>query len=98
MILSTSAVAVCCCRDFAQLVEQPCILDGDDGLSGKVLHQRDLLVGEGADLLAVNDDGADQLILLEHRDSNVRPRTRELGGRRLGRRRQVDAVNHLLGA
>ena len=37
MTLSTSAVAVCCCRRFAQLVEQPSILDGDDGLLGEVL-------------------------------------------------------------
>ena len=47
MTLSTSAVAVCCCSRFAQLVEQPRVLDGDDGLSGEVLHQLDLLVGEG---------------------------------------------------
>ena len=46
MTLSTSAVAVCCCRGFAQLVEQPCVLDGDDGLRGEVLDQLDLLVGE----------------------------------------------------
>ena len=37
MTLSTSAVAVCCCSDFAQLVEQPRVLDGDDGLGGEVL-------------------------------------------------------------
>ncbi len=46
MTLSTSAVAVCCCSDLAQLVEQPRVLDGDDGLRGEVLHQLDLLVGE----------------------------------------------------
>ncbi len=28
---------------FAQLVEQPRVLDGDDGLRGEVLHQLDLL-------------------------------------------------------
>ena len=37
MTLSTSAVAVCCCRDSAQLVEQARVLDGDDRLSGEVL-------------------------------------------------------------
>ena len=48
MTLSTSAVAVCCCSDSsdrrcaAQLVEQPGILDGDDGLIGKGRHQLDL--------------------------------------------------------
>ena len=35
MTLSTSAVAVCCCSRFAQLVEQPGVLDGDDGLAAK---------------------------------------------------------------
>jgi len=35
-----------------QLPEQPHILDGDDGLIGEGLHQRDLLVGERPDLAA----------------------------------------------
>ena len=54
---------------LAQLVEQPRILDGDDGLGGEVLHQLDLLVGERTHLLAVNADGADQLVILEHRNA-----------------------------
>jgi hypothetical protein len=29
---------------LAQLVEQPCILDGDDGLRGEILGQLDLLI------------------------------------------------------
>ena len=42
MTLSTSEVAVCCSSDReivvrAQLVEQPRVLDGDDGLGGEVL-------------------------------------------------------------
>ena len=41
---------------FAQLVEQPRVLDGDDGLSGEVLDQLDLLVGERPDLLAVDSE------------------------------------------
>ena len=49
---------------LAQLVEQPRVLDGDDGLGGEVLHQLDLLVGEWLDLLAVDDDRADELIVL----------------------------------
>ena len=35
--LEHSAVAVCCCERFAQLVEQARVLDGDDGLGGKIL-------------------------------------------------------------
>ena len=72
MTLSTSAVAVCCCSRFAQLVEQPRVLDGDDGLGGEVLHQLDLLVGERPHLLAIDDDGADQLVILEHRHRDER--------------------------
>ncbi len=52
---------------LAQLVEQPRVLDGDDGLRGEVLHQLDLLVGEGLNLLAVDGDHADQFVILEHR-------------------------------
>ena len=49
---------------FAQLVEQPRVLDGDDGLGGEVLHQFDLLVGEWPNLLAIDGDGADQFVVL----------------------------------
>ena len=38
---------------FAQLAEQPRVLDGDDGLGGEVRHQRNLLVGERAHLWTV---------------------------------------------
>ena len=48
-------------QQFAQLVEQPRVLDGDDGLAGEILDQLDLLVAERADFLAVDDDGADQV-------------------------------------
>src|SRR6516164_7284136 len=52
---------------FAQLVEQPRVLDGDDGLGGEIGQQRDLLVAEGTNLLVVYDDRTDQLIFfLEH--------------------------------
>ena len=39
-------------------MEQPGILDGDDGLPGEALDQRNLLVGERPDLLAVDGYGA----------------------------------------
>ena len=57
---------------FAQLVEQPRVLDGDDGLGGEVLDQFDLLVGERSDLLTIDGDGTDQFIVLEHRDAKTR--------------------------
>ena len=61
MTRRTSAVAVCCssasaeiASALAQFIEQARILDGDDGLGGEVLHQRDLLVRERAHILARN--------------------------------------------
>ena len=52
--LSTSAVAVCCCSDFAQLVEQPGVLDGDDSLVSEVLNECDLLIGERFNLQPIS--------------------------------------------
>src|SRR5262249_38173608 len=42
-----------------KLVKQPRVLNGDDGLRGEILHQRDLLFGEGKNFLAVEGDYAD---------------------------------------
>ena len=60
MTWSTSEVAVCCSSAsrevssaLAQFVEQPRVLDGDDGLRGEVLDEFDLLVGEGTNFLAI---------------------------------------------
>jgi hypothetical protein len=52
---------------FAQLAQQLRIFDGDHSLGGEVLHQLNLFVGEGADLLAIEHDGANQLLVLKHR-------------------------------
>ena len=68
---------------LAQLVEQPGILDGDDGLLGEIGHQLDLLVGERPDLLAVDRDRSDELTLLDHRHRNMRSRAGKLGRRGL---------------
>ena len=81
MTLSTSAVAVCCCERLAQLAEQARVLDGDDGLGSEAGEKRHLLVGEREDFLAVNDDSADQLIVLAHRHGNKRPRAASSGWR-----------------
>ena len=66
MTFSTSAVAVCCSSvrsSRAQFVEQPRVLDGDDGLRGEVCDQLNLFVGEGTNFLAVDFDDADQIAL-----------------------------------
>ena len=39
-------------KRFAQFVEQPRVLDGDDGLGGEARDQRDLLIGKGTNFLA----------------------------------------------
>jgi hypothetical protein len=45
-----------CCslllQRLAQLIEQPRVLDSDDGLGGKIFNELDLFLGEGADFLA----------------------------------------------
>ena len=63
MTWSTSEVAVCCSSAsvrsvgaLTQFVEQPRVLDGDDGLGSEVLDQRDLLISERTNFLAVNDE------------------------------------------
>ena len=52
---------------LAQLLEQSRVLDGDDGLLGEILDQRDLLAGERLHLFAEDRDCADQLVFLQHR-------------------------------
>ena len=49
-----------------EFLEQPRVLDGDDGLRSEVCEQFNLFVGEGTDLLAINGDRANQFVLLEH--------------------------------
>src|SRR5262249_46104042 len=63
---------------LAQLVEQAGVLDSDDGLVGEVLDQLDLLVAERADLQAVDNDYANELSLLEHRDPKHRAIAKKL--------------------
>ena len=77
--LSTSAVAVCCCSDSAQLIEQAGVLDGNDSLLGEIGHQFDLLVRERADLLAKDGDGADEVARVEHRHVDDCASTGEVG-------------------
>ena len=54
-------------------VELPHILDRDPRLVREGRDQLDLLVGEWPNFLAVDDDGADQLIFLEHWHRQTRP-------------------------
>src|SRR5262249_35690135 len=69
-------------QGLAQLVEQPRVLDGDACLAGEAREQFDLLVGERADLLAIDAEVPDLLVIPEerHRDMRARARQRDEGG------------------
>ena len=82
---------------FPQLAEQSRVLDGNDGLGCEVFNQLDLFVGERTDLLAVDEDGADQLVVLEHRHCKTDPRAAVCRCRTGDRFRTavVDDVGHI---
>ena len=65
-------------QQFAQLVEQAHVLDGDDRLAGEIGEQPDLPVREGTNFLAIDRDDPDQLFVLEHRHSDRGPHAAEL--------------------
>src|SRR5262245_50485610 len=58
-----------------EIIDQPRVLDGDDGLGGEISEQIDLLFAEGAHFLAINAERTNQLTLLQHRDSQHRAGT-----------------------
>src|SRR5262249_36566343 len=64
---------------FAQLVEQAGILDGDDGLLCEIADKFNLLLRKWSYLLAVNADGTNQLVLLEHWNDHDRAGTAQVG-------------------
>src|SRR5215470_4612330 len=64
-------------KGLAQLVEQPCVLDGDDGLCGKVFCQLDLLVCERSNFLTVDNHRADWFVVLKQWNAEHRPSTGE---------------------
>src|SRR5215471_18089740 len=71
-------------KGFAKLIEQPRVLDGDDGLGGEVLHQFDLPAGEGAHLLAVDNKCADQFAFSKQRGQQECSNATKLNSRNKG--------------
>jgi len=67
-------------RPPAQFIEQPRVLDGDNGLGGEVCKQLDLLVGEWADFPAIDRDRTDEFVILEHGDEDQRTATTQFDG------------------
>jgi hypothetical protein len=58
---------------LAQFVEQPRVLDGNDGLGGEVFTQLDLFIAEGLDFLAIHAERPNKLVLLQHWHHQNRP-------------------------
>ena len=78
MTCSTSEVAVCCCSDSRSSLSSRVFSMAMTAWAAKFCDQLDLLVGERTHLLAVDDDRADQLVVLEHRHDQKRARSDQL--------------------
>src|SRR6516225_7090397 len=65
---------------LSELVEQSRVLNGDDRLSGEVLDEINLLVGEWANFLAIEENSADQFVFLEHWHAQHCPSAAEFDG------------------
>src|SRR6516165_10823016 len=64
-----------------QFAQQSRILDGDNGLRGEVLHEFDLLVREGTYFLPIDNNDADQRIVLKHRHGKLCAKATKFHGR-----------------
>ena len=69
MTLSTSAVAVCCCSDSRSSLSRRVFSIAMTAWAAKFVTSSICLSVNGANLLAVDGDRADQLALLEHRNA-----------------------------
>src|SRR5271156_5263771 len=62
-------------------MEQPRVFDGDNCLGGKVLDQRNLLIGERANFLTEDRDDTNEFVLMEHRYAEDTAMTAKRDGR-----------------
>src|SRR5271166_3719796 len=65
-------------QGLARLGHQPRILHRDDRLCGEVLQQRNLLVGEWAGFLTVNNEISEKCVVFSQRDGEQGATTTEL--------------------
>ena len=70
MTLSTSAVAVCCWSDSRSSLSSRVFSMAMTACAAKFVNQVDLLVSERADFLPINENSADHLALLKHRNGD----------------------------
>jgi hypothetical protein len=57
-------------QGFTKLIEETRVFDSNNGLCCEVFYQLDLPMRKRPHLLAVDNEGADQLIFLQHRNRN----------------------------
>ena len=103
MTRSTSEVAVCCSSDSRGSLQEPRVLDGDDGLGGEILDEIDLLLRERADFAAIDVNAptnSPSLIIGTVKDERTPPFDPARDDRialRIGSvKREVDDMNHVL--
>ena len=79
---------------FPCLVEQPRVLDGDRRLVGEALQERKFLRGERLQLVAIDDEGADRLVVAPQRRAAHGAGAGRAGMRRAWpiRHRRIDMV------
>jgi hypothetical protein len=82
---------------LAQFVEQPRVLNGNDGLGSEVLDQFDLLVGERSNLLAKDADCANQFVVFYHWETQQRPNTCTFGGTPQGVVTRITLISQYIG-
>src|SRR5262245_55385767 len=58
-----------------KIIEQPRVLDGDDRLRGKILHQLDLLVGERPHVGARQPKSSNRNAVPQHRNAEIGAKT-----------------------
>ena len=73
-------MAVCCCSDSRSSLNSRVFSMAMTAWCGEILHQLDLLVGEGTNLLPIDGDDSNQFVVLEHRHCDTSPNTTELDG------------------
>ena len=77
-------MAVCCCRDSLQLIQQSRILDRDYRLIREGLNELDLFLGKGVHLVTSDRECADSFVLPEQWYGQDRPVTTPAAHRVIG--------------